>query len=116
VPAGTTGAATYTYEVAAYDNNGDTLPSATTSISNGNASLAGPNGNVITWTAPVTLAGAVVGYKVIRTVGGPSQGLIATVLATSPLTFTDNGGAATVYTPSVAAPGQVVVVTGPSEV
>ncbi len=116
VPAGATGSTTYGYAVVAYDANGDTPPSATTTITNGNASLAGANGNTITWVAPTALGGAITGYKILRQSGGPSQGLIGTVLASSPLTFTDNGGAASVYTPSATNPNQVVAASGPGEV
>ncbi len=115
-PAGTPGSTSYGYQVVAYDSNGDTPPSPTTTINNGNASLAGSNGNTITWVAPAALAGAITGYKIIRISGGPSQGLIGTVLASSPLSFTDNGGAATPYTPSATNPNQVVAGTGPGEV
>jgi hypothetical protein len=114
---GASGSTSYTYEVVAYNANGDGIPSATTTIANGNSNLGGGNGNVVTWSAPAAaLAGAITGYKVVRTAGGPSQGLIGTVLASSPLTFTDTGGAATVYTPSATNPNQIVVATGPGEI
>jgi len=69
----------------------------------------------ITWTAPSTLTGAVTNYKVIRTVGGPSQGLVATV-ASNVTSYDDKGGAATTYTPVGANPGLVAVGTGPGEI
>jgi len=80
-----TGAVSYTYKVSALDGTGETLPSTGTTIANGAAT---PN-NTITWT-PV---GGAYQYRVYRTAGGATQGLLSTV-AGNTLTYTDNNGVA----------------------
>src|SRR5205823_4759326 len=115
VPAGTTGATTYGYKVAAVTGNGDTPLSTERTISNGNANLTAPNGNTVTWVAPTALSGTITGYKVIRSTGGASQGLLTTVSAAT-LTYTDTGTAASAYSAAGSNPGQVVVATGPAEI
>lgn len=112
---GTGGSTTYGYKVVATGVNGDTPESAETQIATGNASLGSGNGNVITWTAPAALSGAITNYKVIRSTGGSNQGLIGTV-AGNVLTFTDTGISASVYAASGTNPNQAVVATGPGEV
>lgn len=103
-------AATQSYQVVAYNGNGDTLPSATVTTAVGPTTLDGTHYNTVAWGA----APGASGYKVIRTAGGPSQGLIATL--TGPiLSIVDNGLAGTTYTPAGSAVGQVGVVSGPAE-
>lgn len=114
-PAGTTGSTTYGYKVVAVGVNGDTPPSSETQITNGNATLDSTNKNGVTWTAPTALSGAITGYKVLRSTGGATQGLVGSV-AGNVLTFTDTGIAATVYSPSATNPGQVGVAAGPGEI
>jgi hypothetical protein len=113
-PAGTPGTTTYGYEIVAVTADGDTPPSPEQRITNGFAVLTAPNGNVISWTAPAALAEAITGYKVLRSTGGATQGLLGTV-DEDILTFTDTGGVATTYTPAVSNPGQIAVVAGPGE-
>jgi len=69
----------------------------------------------IAWTAPSTLVGAVINYKVLRTAGGGTQGLIATV-ASNVTSYDDKGGAATAYSASGTNPGLIAAVTGPGEI
>jgi len=83
---GTLTAATYTYAVTAYNAQGETLASTTTSLA-----LASTGGVTVTWTA---VAGAV-GYRVYGRTG--TRGKIADVTG---LTFTDSGS----VTPGVASP------------
>ncbi len=99
---GTPGSTTYTYELVAVNANGDTLPSSAVSTTTGNATLNGTNYNTVTWTTPVAGASQI---KVIRTAGGATQGLIATVPA-SQGSVSDTGLAATPYTPAGAAVSQ----------
>ena len=112
---GTGGATSYTYKVAAYDATGDAVPSPTTTDAAGNAALGAGNGEIVTWVAPADPTGARLGFKIIRTAGGPSQGLIGTV-GPSVVTFTDTGGAGTVYTPAGSNPGVAQAIAGPPEV
>jgi hypothetical protein len=112
---GAGGAASYTYEVVAYDATGDAVPSPTTTDAAGNAALGSGNGEIVTWVAPANPSSARLGFKVIRTAGGPSQGLLGTV-GPSVVTFTDTGGAATVYTPAGTNPGVAQAIAGPPEI
>lgn len=114
-PVGTPGSTTYGYKVVAITGNGDTVPSTERQTTTGNATLDGTNKNTVTWVAPTALTGVITGYKILRTTGGATQGLIGSVGA-STLTFTDTGLTASAYTPAVAAPGEVVVGTGPGEI
>jgi hypothetical protein len=99
-PTGGTGATTYSYQVVAVNAHGDSVPSTTTTITNGVASLSSSTYNLIGWTQ---VQGAT-SYKIIRTAGGGSTGLLATVAATQPTTGTmsyqDQGASASVYTAS----------------
>ena len=49
--AGTAGVTSYSYQVSAVNAIGETVASAVTTISTGNASLTGSNYNIITWTS-----------------------------------------------------------------
>jgi hypothetical protein len=97
-------AGSQTYAVVAFNDQGDTPQSAPTNTAVGPTTLDATHYNTVNWSAVANAKG----YKVIRTAGGPSQGLIATVLAGT-LTFRDDNseGAATVYTPSAANPANV---------
>lgn len=83
-PQGTTGSTSYSYRVVAISTTIGgtvaTLPSTAGSTTTGHASLDGTNFNTVTWTAPAGVV-ANAGYRVYRTVGGATQGLIATVAA-----------------------------------
>jgi hypothetical protein len=103
-------AATQSYQVVALNANGDTLPSATVTTNAGPTTLSGTNYNTIAWT---TVTGAT-GYKVVRTAGGPSQGLIATLGATA-TSYQDQGAAGTAYTPAGSPVGVTQVVTSMGE-
>ena len=98
------GLATWSYEIVAYNANGDGLPSAiNANTAFGSWTLDANNYNQITW-APVVDA---VGYRVIRTAVGTapsSVGLLGSVLATAPLSFNDTGLAATTYVANTANP------------
>lgn len=82
---GTPGVVTYTYKIVAINSTGSTDASAAGSTTTGNATLTGVNFNRITWTA-VTGAS---GYWIYRTVGGATQGRIATIGAL--VTWDDTG-------------------------
>lgn len=84
---GAAGATTYTYTVEATNGAGTTVASSGGSTATGNATLSVSNYNTVTWTI---VTGAT-GYKVRRTVGGATQGLIATVTSGSTLTVNDTG-------------------------
>jgi len=84
-PQGTPGATAYSYVVVALAQNGVSAASAAGSTTTGNATLSGTNTNRIVWVA---VAGATA-YRIYRTVGGATQGLIATVGATT--TIDDTG-------------------------
>lgn len=98
---GTAATTSYTYQVVAYNYNGDAVPVAATAFTTGPATITAANFFTITWT---NVVGAV-GYKVIRsaTSGTMPLGLVANVLQGN-LSATDTGQAPTAYTASVAAP------------
>ena len=76
---GTAGVTTYSYTITAVSaTGGESTASTAGTTATGNATLSSTNYNAITWT-PV--AGAV-SYKVYRTVGGATQGLLATTGST----------------------------------
>jgi hypothetical protein len=97
---GTAATTSYSYEIVAIGPNGDSIPSTAGTTSTGNTTLSGTNYNNLTWTPN---AGAFLGQRIIRTVGGTSQGVIATV-GPSTATFADTGLAATAYTASMTNP------------
>lgn len=84
---GTTGATNYSYKIVVLGVAGRIGAAGTAgTTSSGNATLNGTNKNKVDWSA---VTGAT-GYLVYRTVGGATQGLIAT-LDSATLTFTDTG-------------------------
>lgn len=95
---GTPGAATVSWTVTALNANGETMASHVITVTTANATLS---------SSPVQLAWSTVtgatGYSVYRTVGGPSQGKIATNQAGT--TLTDNGIAASGSSPASNASG-----------
>lgn len=97
---GTAGAVTYSYTWVAFCSNGDSIPSAVGTTAVGPTTLGALN--YITVQPPAAVTGAV-GYRLIRTVGGTSQGLIGTWYGTPPV-VSDTGLAATAYTPAAVAP------------
>ena len=80
-PQGTTGATSYSYKVVALAQNGVSAASAAGSTTTGNATLSASNTNRVTWVA---ISGASA-YRIYRTVGAATQGLIATVGGTTTL-------------------------------
>ncbi len=80
-PQGTTGATAYSYVIVALAQNGVSAASAAGSTATGNATLTASNSNRIAWVA-VSGASA---YRIYRTVGGATQGLIATAGNTTTL-------------------------------
>lgn len=100
------GATTYTYTLVASNDQGDTAQSATVSTATGQASLSA--GTPIVITFPSAPTGYFDNWKVIRTVGGSSQGLIATV-AKSATSASDTGQAASPapYVNPQATPGTI---------
>ena len=89
-------AGSYTYEIVASNGNGDSVPGATTNITTGPTTLDGTHYNTLVWPA-VTGARNI---KVIRTVGGSTQGLIATLPGTATSYVDNTPTGATSYTPS----------------
>lgn len=75
-PIGATGATTYTYVVVARDSNGNPAPGTPTTITNGNATLDGTHWNFVEIQNPSI---GPTTFDVYRTVGGATQGKIATV-------------------------------------
>jgi hypothetical protein len=105
-------AGSYSFQVIPYNDNGDDIPPTATSTAVGPTTLDGTHFIDVNWT-PIAYSS---GYKVRRVTGGPSQGLIATLGASS-LTFRDNGVAAQAYTPSGANPPNWGLLVGsPAEV
>jgi hypothetical protein len=84
---GTAGSTTYSYRVLAFDATMTTAPGGTGTASTGNATLNATNFTRVVWAA---VAGAT-GYLVYRTVGGATQGLIATMTDETVLTMDDTG-------------------------
>ena len=98
---GTPASTTYTYTWVAWSSGGDSIPSTAGTVATGPVTLS--TTNYISIAAPATVTGAV-GFKLIRTVGGTSQGLIQTFYGTPTAAFLDTGIAATAYTPIAVAP------------
>ncbi len=83
---GAAGATAYSYKVVALNKDQTSIASAAGSTATGNAALSTSNFNRITWVA-IASAGA---YQVLRTVGGATTGVIATVGASA--TILDDTG------------------------
>ena len=104
---GTAATTTYTYQIVPFNSNGDGVPSAATgtdTTTTGPASLSAST--YFTLVHPGNVSGAV-GYKIWRSTGGPSQGIIGTVYGNAGFTFNDTGLAA-------AAGGYVAPTTNPA--
>ena len=84
---GTAGATTYGYKVSATNGGYETEVSAEVTAATGNATLSATNYITVSWTKK---AGAT-GYKVYRTTGGATQGLIATITDRDTATVDDTG-------------------------
>lgn len=97
---GTGAAVTYTYTWVAFCSAGDSIPGTAITTAAGPAALSATN--YVQITPPAAVAGAV-GYKLVRTVGGVAQGLIATFYGLPP-TVNDTGLIATPYTAAAVAP------------
>lgn len=102
---GTAGSTSYSYRVTALNAYGETLPGTLSTTASGNATLSGTNTNILNWTA-VTGATA---YRVYRTAGGATQGVIGTPTSN---TFTDTGltGNGAVV-PTVASTSEIHLIT-----
>jgi hypothetical protein len=101
-PTGGTATTNYSYEVTAVSSNGlETLASTAGSTATGEpfASLTGSIYNAVSWSS--TSASY---YKIYRTVGGTTQGLIGSTTSTS---FNDTGIAAYTKTPALASSGSL---------
>lgn len=109
-PQGAAGAATYGYQVVAIGSGGDSMPSPTGQTTTGNAALSGANYNAISWPA-VPHAN---GYRILRTVGGGSTGLIGTV-PPGTTSFNDTGLAASAFAAATSQPPAALVVAGPAD-
>lgn len=115
--AGTPGATTYSYKVVAVSGTKVGAATAALTTLTGATALTGTDYNTVTWAAP-TAGVNITGYRVYRTVGGATQGLIATV-ASDVLTLDDTGLAGdsasvpTVNTTVMATASMVLQSTGP---
>ena len=108
-PTGTTGATTYTYKLVALSGAGVTPAGAASSTTTGNATLSATNYNALSWTQ---VAGAT-GYRIYRTVGGATTGLIATIAAGATVSVDDTGLAGGGETaPTADTTGQFLFVDG----
>lgn len=105
-PFGTVGASTVTYVIASVTDAGTQNPATGVSTTTANASLSATNGVTVAWNQVPGAAS----YNVYRSAGGASQGLIASVNATSAatLSISDTGTAATTATPTVNTTGQLL--------
>jgi hypothetical protein len=101
-PTGTAGATAYSYVIVAKQADGSlTIGGAVGSTATGNATLDVTNYNALSWAAVTNAAS----YDVYRTVGGATQGRIAT--AQTALTLNDTGLAASGAVPTVSTSGGV---------
>lgn len=87
--AGTPGSTTYTYKVVAVAGTKVGAATAALTTTTGNVTLSGTDYNTVSWAAP-TAGIDITGYRVYRTAGGATQGLIATV-AGDVLSLNDTG-------------------------
>lgn len=99
-PVGTPASTTYTYTWVAFCSTGDSIPGTPITTATGPVTLGAVN--YVSITPPTAVPGAV-GYKLVRTVGGVTQGVIATFYGIPP-TVSDTGLTATAYTAVIAAP------------
>lgn len=83
-PQGTPGSTTYGYKITSTNVTGESAASQEKTIATGHATLDGTNFNRLTWTADP----AATGYKIYRTTGGATTGLLGTSTAA---TFDDTG-------------------------
>lgn len=97
---GTPATGSFSYQVFAYSENGDGVPCTAVTIATGPTALS--TTNYIAITLPPLPAGAI-GFGIIRSAGGTSQGLLARVDG-SMTTFDDTGLTASAYTASAAQP------------
>lgn len=86
---GSAGSTSYSYKIVAVAGTKVTAPTSAITTGTGNATLDGSNFNRLTWAAPTGAVG-VTAYRIYRTAGGATQGLIATV-ASDVLTLDDTG-------------------------
>lgn len=107
---GTAGSTTYSYTITALDGVGETIASSAGSTATGNATLTAGNYTIITWNS---ISGAT-SYKVYRTVGGATQGLITTVTTKLGATQTtnDTGLAASGSSPTTNTTGGAILQGG----
>ena len=105
---------TWSYKIIAFNANGDGIPSpANANTADGAGTLDANNYNTITWTGitnPNPVVYPVLGYRIERTAVGTSPstvGIIASIPAAGPLSFVDNGVAATPYVESLTNPAAV---------
>jgi len=97
---GAAGATTCTYYLVGTDRYGNlTLPGSPRSVANCNATLDSSNNNTVQTSASTNLN--TYQYKIIRSAGGPNQGLIATVNASVTTNTVDNGISASAWTDPV---------------
>jgi len=89
------GSTTRSYVCSGIDTDGNLIPGTTVTDTTSAASFSFPNS--IEVTCPY--AAGVAQYQIWRTVGGPSQGLLATISGTQAAGFQDFNGAASAGTP-----------------
>lgn len=103
-PTGTAGSTSYSYKVVAKQADGSfTAAGAAGSTTTGNATLSSSNYNAVSWAA-VTGANS---YDLYRTVGGATQGKIASSLSTT--SFNDQGATASGTAPTTGTTGNATI-------
>lgn len=100
-PTGVTGATAYSYKIEALNKNQTSIASAAGSTATGNAALSSTSFNRVTWVA---ITGATA-YRVYRTVGGATTGVVAIV--GSVLQLDDTGLVGDLSTAPTAATGGI---------
>lgn len=93
------GRTAYSYAVVAFNSLGDLPQSPVGSTSRGPATLDATHYNTVSWGA---MGGTVSGVRVIRTAGGASQGVIATINNAAAGSLNDTGLTANSYLGTVA--------------
>jgi hypothetical protein len=95
---GRTSLTTWSYQIVAFNGNGDGIPSAAGTVAS-YFDLSVTNYNTITWSAVPNAAG----YRILRTVAGNSPNALGLMgsFGTGTLTFDDTGVPATPYVASI---------------
>jgi hypothetical protein len=105
---GTPGSTTWGYKVSALDENGETLASSESQITDGAATLNVTDYNTISWSAVTGAAN----YKVYRSTAGGTPATTGKIATTQDLTLDDTGLSANDAEPTENTTGEPSVVAG----